>query len=104
MYRKNFMNMRSEEHTSELQSLRHLVCRILLEKNTIGLVGASSDALTQPNRVARENPPRLGSGRLDRTAGSHVAGLIVPVGNAFFFLISGNPPTFPPFPTPRLPV
>src|SRR5262245_64696783 len=25
---------RSEEHTSELQSLRHLVCRILLEKKT----------------------------------------------------------------------
>jgi len=23
---------RSEEHTSELQSLRHLVCRLLLEK------------------------------------------------------------------------
>src|SRR5262245_62541441 len=28
---KNFHN-RSEEHTSELQSLRHLVCRLLLEK------------------------------------------------------------------------
>src|ERR1039458_10429789 len=26
--------MRSEEHTSELQSLRHLVCRLLLEKKT----------------------------------------------------------------------
>src|ERR1035438_10554264 len=26
---------RSEEHTSELQSLRHLVCRLLLEKNHI---------------------------------------------------------------------
>src|SRR5205814_10257861 len=26
------INMRSEEHTSELQSLRHLVCRLLLEK------------------------------------------------------------------------
>src|SRR5262245_64365584 len=26
------MNPRSEEHTSELQSLRHLVCRLLLEK------------------------------------------------------------------------
>src|SRR5258705_3935408 len=26
------MIMRSEEHTSELQSLRHLVCRLLLEK------------------------------------------------------------------------
>src|SRR5262245_27485745 len=26
------VNRRSEEHTSELQSLRHLVCRLLLEK------------------------------------------------------------------------
>src|SRR5262245_62518114 len=31
---------RSEEHTSELQSLRHLVCRLLLEKkNSINEVG-----------------------------------------------------------------
>src|SRR5262245_65008373 len=30
MQRKN--SLRSEEHTSELQSLRHLVCRLLLEK------------------------------------------------------------------------
>src|SRR5437899_9760217 len=28
---------RSEEHTSELQSLRHLVCRLLLEKKKIEL-------------------------------------------------------------------
>src|SRR5205814_10122851 len=28
-------SMRSEEHTSELQSLRHLVCRLLLEKKKI---------------------------------------------------------------------
>src|SRR5262245_62981692 len=27
-----FSSLRSEEHTSELQSLRHLVCRLLLEK------------------------------------------------------------------------
>src|SRR5436853_3966174 len=26
------VQLRSEEHTSELQSLRHLVCRLLLEK------------------------------------------------------------------------
>src|SRR5262245_62744681 len=26
------LSKRSEEHTSELQSLRHLVCRLLLEK------------------------------------------------------------------------
>src|SRR5437899_5316038 len=28
-------DQRSEEHTSELQSLRHLVCRLLLEKKNI---------------------------------------------------------------------
>src|SRR5471030_3458171 len=28
------VDTRSEEHTSELQSLRHLVCRLLLEKKT----------------------------------------------------------------------
>src|SRR5947199_7072094 len=30
--RKRDAATRSEEHTSELQSLRHLVCRLLLEK------------------------------------------------------------------------
>src|SRR5205814_7352309 len=44
---------RSEEHTSELQSLRHLVCRLLLEKKN------------NPRRVRRLSaaalsPPRLG--------------------------------------------
>src|SRR5262245_62795549 len=33
-YAANRFDARSEEHTSELQSLRHLVCRLLLEKNT----------------------------------------------------------------------
>src|SRR5437899_9418784 len=28
---------RSEEHTSELQSLRHLVCRLLLEKKKLAV-------------------------------------------------------------------
>src|ERR1035438_9416729 len=36
MQSQNFLEarrvLRSEEHTSELQSLRHLVCRLLLEK------------------------------------------------------------------------
>src|SRR5437899_7416182 len=31
-YRRCARVVRSEEHTSELQSLRHLVCRLLLEK------------------------------------------------------------------------
>src|SRR5258705_6088996 len=32
---------RSEEHTSELQSLRHLVCRLLLDKNNFCTVTES---------------------------------------------------------------
>src|SRR5436853_1261109 len=32
--------VRSEEHTSELQSLRHLVCRLLLEKTNINTIAA----------------------------------------------------------------
>src|SRR2546425_7478970 len=33
---------RSEEHTSELQSLAYLVCRLLLEKKKLGIFSASS--------------------------------------------------------------
>src|SRR5258706_11170652 len=32
LYRQGHRNHRSEEHTSELQSLTNLVCRLLLEK------------------------------------------------------------------------
>src|SRR5262245_51456589 len=32
---ESHLRSRSEEHTSELQSLRHLVCRLLLEKKQI---------------------------------------------------------------------
>src|ERR1039458_9060941 len=43
------MTVRSEEHTSELQSLRHLVCRLLLEKKN------SDDGSS--NRVVHGKPP-----------------------------------------------
>src|SRR5437899_8354689 len=33
---------RSEEHTSELQSLRHLVCRLLLEKKKNHLISGAT--------------------------------------------------------------
>src|SRR5437899_3680141 len=33
-----FDHLRSEEHTSELQSLRHLVCRLLLEKKKANMI------------------------------------------------------------------
>src|SRR5688572_31092715 len=35
-YTKEMIGMRSEEHTSELQSQSNLVCRLLLEKKKIG--------------------------------------------------------------------
>src|SRR5437899_7766281 len=42
-----FSSRRSEEHTSELQSLRHLVCRLLLEKkNQNAAADRLEDALT----------------------------------------------------------
>src|SRR5262245_63929609 len=46
---------RSEEHTSELQSLRHLVCRLLLEKKNT--TSKHSGALMS----SRLMPPKLGS-------------------------------------------
>src|SRR5947199_5169279 len=46
---------RSEEHTSELQSLRHLVCRLLLEKkNSSTRKPRSRQLLTQTNH---DHPP-----------------------------------------------
>src|SRR5947199_5483136 len=43
-------DVRSEEHTSELQSLRHLVCRLLLEKKKKAANNAAS--LTPSSRVS----------------------------------------------------
>src|ERR1039458_2528779 len=42
------VHFRSEEHTSELQSLRHLVCRLLLEKKTVCAGGAAAVSLSFP--------------------------------------------------------
>src|ERR1039458_10548709 len=49
-----YMN-RSEEHTSELQSLRHLVCRLLLEKKKPNAPSMKGDQtrLTGIRRVGR---------------------------------------------------
>src|SRR5258705_9319506 len=51
---------RSEEHTSELQSLRHLVCRLLLEKKKThaGTGRASSSHPQDPRRSSQCTAPR----------------------------------------------
>src|SRR2546425_6017756 len=48
---------RSEEHTSELQSLAYLVCRLLLEKKKQTCLHRSAFGLPWPSRVGRK-PPR----------------------------------------------
>src|SRR5205814_8653272 len=55
--------LRSEEHTSELQSLRHLVCRLLLEKKN----KTTQSPLTITRRYdARQLPPAdLSGGQYD---------------------------------------
>src|SRR5574344_2977056 len=50
-YRKR--NIRSEEHTSELQSPDHLVCRLLLEKKK------NTTASSVNSRVFNQTPCRL---------------------------------------------
>src|SRR5436309_6302201 len=49
--------VRSEEHTSELQSRENLVCRLLLEKRN-----RSGSFMRTLNRVWLELPPRLSEG------------------------------------------
>src|ERR1039458_10446777 len=48
-------NLRSEEHTSELQSLRHLVCRLLLEKKKQPQRHSRDPQKRDHDRVARRS-------------------------------------------------
>src|SRR2546427_3203546 len=51
--------MRSEEHTSELQSQSNLVCRLLLEKKNVGgLEGIESRHFAPPLRARADGPTR----------------------------------------------
>src|SRR5215831_21091747 len=52
------MAARSEEHTSELQSLRHLVCRLLLEKKK--KTRANIPAGKQTNKESDKELRRIG--------------------------------------------
>src|SRR5258705_4951059 len=45
---------RSEEHTSELQSLRHLVCRLLLEKKKVRFFDELASCLAQVRAAISE--------------------------------------------------
>src|ERR1039458_10576330 len=51
--------MRSEEHTSELQSLRHLVCRLLLEKKKINARQIEAGRIVLPSPPVELRAPSL---------------------------------------------
>src|SRR6195256_5957540 len=85
---------RSEEHTSELQSLRHLVCRLLLEKKNElwSMVFASGGHMFKP-------PSELLFAGEDKTA-LMVLEWMLDAFLSFFFLVPGGPQVPPPFPPP----
>src|ERR1035438_220740 len=78
---------RSEEHTSELQSLRHIVCRLLLEKiepdvRAAGNFGGRAQRTAgMPEHAVDSEPPGFVAGNILR-----------------FFLRSPPPRSIPSFP------
>src|ERR1035438_1601294 len=89
LHRRADCGRRSEEHTSELQSLRHLVCRLLLEKKKKPLLDFTvSDFLVTITR------------RLVEILSSRGVALAGMRRQKFFFLIKRPPPNFTLFPSP----
>src|SRR5215472_14247084 len=89
---------RSEEHTSELQSLRHLVCRLLLEKKKtehshhIRYTRRRTRSLERLEGAADPHPV------LRYRAGPDRRLLRGQPGAALFFLMIRRPPRSPLFP------
>src|SRR6266496_1141403 len=75
--------VRSEEHTSELQSRRDLVCRLLLEKKNQVVSAARPEGSTGPS-VRSPGPIRSGAERATR---------IVPPRTATCFVLNAPPTT-----------
>src|ERR1039457_6493282 len=91
--------MRSEEHTSELQSPCNLVCRLLLEKNKRYYTPAGRGT---PGTASTLGPWHRASVRGTQTAfaerPAQKAPQLGPNRYIFFFLMNGGPPNSPLFP------
>src|ERR1035441_4237946 len=102
----SIMKSRSEEHTSELQSLRHLVCRLLLEKNK-KQTGRSPMALVAWPNASRCAPAARTAALPSATPASHSSPhALLDASSVFFFFLSPRPPAtplLPPFPPPSGP-
>src|ERR1039458_5760492 len=90
---------RSEEHTSELQSLRHLVCRLLLEKK-IEDPSAQLHSTEAPQTITGFLLPlplsRYDAGPLTGWVGRRNSRLLW--FRSFFFFYWHTPPRSPPLP------
>src|ERR1035441_4367092 len=83
--------VRSEEHTSELQSLRHLVCRLLLEKKP----GTSKET----TKAGAPGPPPPCWGAAANTSSACVPDAVC--ADLFFFYLAGAPRRSPFSPSRR---
>src|SRR3954464_14025037 len=93
--------LRSEEHTSELQSHDNLVCRLLLEKNRV--VKSPRRGGTTHTRPPTPTHSPHGARRSIGTACALARAIGTSAGGprAFiFFLNNAGPPKFTPFPLP----
>src|ERR1039458_6855613 len=92
---------RSEEHTSELQSLRHLVCRLLLEKKKQHIISQKNRGRQRRRPRPHTSPMPIGMLR-GRSSWPALSNSSLPISSFFFFLMIGRPPKFPLFPSPTL--
>src|ERR1035441_2099742 len=83
---------RSEEHTSELQALRHLVCRLLLEKKTT-IIHSAACLPFLLQRFRRQTPIQTPPPAPFQFHGYH---------QRLFFLMIRRPPRFTLFPSTTL--
>src|ERR1039458_5365970 len=88
--------MRSEEHTSELQSLRHLVCRLLLEKKKRYTREVFDERIDHVGADPRRRAHSCGQSSSRGPVTSRTAELPYP--GALFFLMIRRPPRSTLFP------
>src|ERR1017187_442573 len=94
------MAVRSEEHTSELQSPMYLVCRLLLEKNymVIREKGPAYLLVMQPGARADASVLTAAPSTELRRRGRRISLSLSGRLSCFFFLMSGAPRISPPSP------
>src|SRR6202043_1075099 len=95
----NALLQRSEEHTSELKSRPHLVCRLLLEKRTSDSRRSKRSWVKIWPELERRPPKASSRITLRRKAGSSCCRKLLII----FFLRKTPPPKNSFFPTPARP-